>query len=149
MQTFLISENFYETAQVLDYKRLGKQRVEAKQIINTLTAIKNNDLYIIDKNGKRRKRGWVNHPAVLMWRGFEDTLMLYHNIMIQEWIKRGYNNTMPLLQGKVNIKLPQWLGDKKLHASHRSNLLRKDYNFYSKFGWREPANMEYIWPVSK
>ena len=149
MQTFLPYYDFYKVSQCLDYRRLNKQRVEAKQILNCLNAIKTNDLFIIDKNGKRRKRGWLNHPAVLMWKGFEDTLKLYHNIMIQEWIKRGYNNTMPLLQGKTKFQLPKWLGDKNLHASHRSNLLRKDYNFYSKFGWHEPSNMEYIWPVSE
>lgn len=149
MQTFLISDDFYETARTLDYRRCGKQRVEAKQILNTLMAIKNNDLYMIDKNGKRRKRGWTNHPAVLMWQGFEDALKLYHNIMIQEWIRRGYKNTMPLLKVSDKLKIPKWIFNKDLHASHRSNLLRKDYNFYSKFGWREPANMEYIWPVSK
>ena len=36
---------------------------------------------------------------------------------------------------------------KKIHASHRSNLLRKDPEFYGKYGWTEPDNLEYIWPV--
>jgi len=32
MQTFLPYADFKESAQCLDYRRLGKQRVEAKQI---------------------------------------------------------------------------------------------------------------------
>jgi hypothetical protein len=36
MQTFLPYEDFTLSAQVLDYRRLGKQRVEALQIYNVL-----------------------------------------------------------------------------------------------------------------
>lgn len=149
MQTFLTSSNFHKVAKTLDWQRLCKQRVEAKQILNVLAAIRRNDLYIIDKNGKRRKRGWLNHTAVLMWRGFDDALRRYHDIMIQEWIGRGFVNNMPLFEIPDDIKYPKWLFNKDLHASHRSNLLRKDYSYYSKFGWSEPPTMEYIWPVSK
>ena len=36
MQTFLPYSNFQKTAEVLDYRRLGKQRVEGMQIIKTI-----------------------------------------------------------------------------------------------------------------
>ena len=36
MQTFLPYESFEESAKVLDYRRLGKQRVEGMQIINAI-----------------------------------------------------------------------------------------------------------------
>ena len=39
MQTFLPYEDFTKTAQCLDYKRLGKQRVEAYQILRILKNI--------------------------------------------------------------------------------------------------------------
>lgn len=39
MQTFLPYENFNKTAQVLDRKRLGKQRVETLTIFRTLSGI--------------------------------------------------------------------------------------------------------------
>jgi hypothetical protein len=42
---------------------------------------------------------------------------------------------------------PNWIGDEKFHASHRSNLLRKDKEFYGKFGWAEPDDLPYFWPV--
>src|SRR3954467_10297198 len=54
MQTFLPVADFADSARLLDSPRLGKQRVEALQI---LRAIELPDY------------GWVNHPAVLMWGG--------------------------------------------------------------------------------
>ena len=51
MQTFLPYPNFKRTAKVLDYRRLGKQRVEGMQIIN---AIENPN-----------PQGWKNHPLLL------------------------------------------------------------------------------------
>ena len=59
MQTFLPYPDFQKTAQCLDNKRLGKQRVEARQIISTLEG---------------KSNGWRNHPAVKMWKGYEDCL---------------------------------------------------------------------------
>jgi hypothetical protein len=138
--------DFEKTAKVLDWKRLGKQRVEAKQILDTISALKQNNLYIITKTGKRRKRGWTTHPAVLMWVRYEDCLRMYHNIIICEWIDRGYNNNMKFESISRSIIRPYWLGDGRFHASHRSNLLRKNYEWYSQFGWTEPNNLEYIWP---
>ena len=133
MQTFLPYNNFQKSVECLDYKRLGKQRVEAMQILNILLSNK--------KTG-----GWVNHPAVKMWRGYENALALYMNTCIIEWIKRGYNNTMKIFvvfEGEV--KYPGWFGDLNFHASHRSNLLRKDHKYYSKFGWVEPTDLPYVW----
>ena len=37
MQTFLPTKNIRTTAKQLDYRRLGKQRVECKQILNALS----------------------------------------------------------------------------------------------------------------
>ena len=112
MQTFLPYANFNRSARALDYKRLGKQRVEALQIHNIVS-------------GKRTTGGWVNHPAVKMWKGYANALAVYHNTMIDEWVERGYNNNMPKLP-VGNVQVPTWLGDERLHSSHRSNLLRKD-----------------------
>ena len=36
MQTFLPDENYEESARILDWRRLGKQRVEGMQIINAI-----------------------------------------------------------------------------------------------------------------
>lgn len=53
MQTFLTSRNPSKTATELDYRRLGKQRVETIQIALILL-------------GLQEGKGWVNHPAIKM-----------------------------------------------------------------------------------
>jgi hypothetical protein len=139
MQTFLPYADFVLSAKVLDYRRLGKQRVEARQILNTLEG---------------KSSGWSTHPAVLMWQGFAPALGAYMDAMIFEWVARGYQNTMasywtngtPSLS---ELQLPPWFGDPALHASHRSNLLRKDATFYGRYGWTEPSDLPYVWPVRR
>tara|TARA_R100000995_G_C3475218_1_gene120550 strand:+ start:605 stop:1069 length:465 start_codon:yes stop_codon:yes gene_type:complete len=139
MQTFLPYKSFTKSAQALDWKRLGKQRVEAMQIFNALTGVPT-------KSGKAYT-GWLNHPAVVMWKGYEEALLLYKNKMIEEWILRGYNNTMEMIGVSDDVAMPHWLGNSRLHASHRSNLLRKDFEFYSQYDWGESDDMEYYWDV--
>lgn len=130
MQTFLPYSDFYQSAQVLDYRRLGKQRVEARQILKALQI----------------GGGWSHHSAVSMWRGHECALIQYGNIMIIEWVDRGYRNTMELLPFENPI-MPPWMGLEVFHASHRSNLLRKNSEWYGQFGWTEGTDLEYVWPV--
>jgi hypothetical protein len=136
MQTFLPYPDFNKVAKCLDYRRLGKQRVEAMQILNILT-------------GKSTKKGWRSHPAVLMWRGFEESLKLYHDIMIQEWIDRGYNNTMKQFNVPDRVDMPYWMGDREFHRSHKSNLLRKDPSYYREFWPNERDDLEYVWPSKR
>ena len=79
MQTFLPYPSFTKSAACLDSRRLGKQRVEAKQIYLALT-----------KPGY----GWQNHPAVKMWRGYEPALLSYGIIVCYEWVNRGFKDTL-------------------------------------------------------
>lgn len=141
MQTFLPYSSFVESARVLDYRRLGKQRVETKQLILALT---------------QPHYGWKNHPAAKMWRGYVPLLAEYGRVMCREWRDRGYNDSlMPFFEGFDDVRelpvwmreLPPWLGDEQFHASHRSNLLRKDMEFYSQWGWTDPIDLPYVWPV--
>jgi hypothetical protein len=141
MQTFLPYSDFANSVKCLDYKRLGKQRVEAMQTHNQIT---------------KGKGGYPYHPVNKMWEGYPDALALYHNLCIDEWVARGYKNTMSYIRFSeyhiqnvwtigYEIDMPHWLGNEQLHASHRSNLLRKDYDFYKKYGWQEPTDLPYIW----
>ena len=134
MQTFLPYSNFQNSVKVLDYRRLGKQRVETFQVLNIL----------LDRTDSK---GWRNHPVVTMWRGYEEALKSYQNATITEWILRGYNNNMKFEEVNPNkVILPPWFGSYNFHRSHRSNLLRKDFEYYSQF-FSEPVDLEYIWPV--
>ena len=136
MQTFLPYANFYKTAECLDWKRLGNQRNEADIILKTI---------------RGESDGWKHHPIVKMWAGYDAYLEWYRNVMIQEWIKRGYSNNMPIKGcwyiGDLNTDVPKpsWLGNEKLHSSHRAALLFKDFNWYSQFNWKEPPEINYVW----
>lgn len=173
MQTFLPYPNFAESAKVLDYRRLGKQRVECMQLLVALVSgpvqvfdpVLNR--WVSDKGyggpfGKvytmNRATPWYNHPACKMWKGYEQALTDYAFAMIDEWTDRGYKDTCyDKICDIVSIwsedwepdyaKLPPWLGDEAFHVAHRSNLLRKDPNHYGAFGWNEPDDLPYIWPV--
>ena len=66
--------------------------------------------------------------------------------MIEEWINRGYNNTMSLYEINTDkYEYPPWLGNEAFHSSHRANLLRKDYQYYSQFEWSENPENPYVW----
>jgi hypothetical protein len=138
MQTFLPYPDIIKTAKCLDYRRLGKQRVEAWQIYCAIT----------DPD-----YGWQNHPSVNMWRENKDFLLKYGIAICKEWIGRGYNDAMlNRFENVVKIsniaesKKPQWFGLSDFHASHRSNLLRKDFEYYKQFGWIESDDLQYVWP---
>lgn len=130
MQTFLPLPSIKQTVRILDYRRLGKQRVEASQILRAL---------------RGESKGWANHPAALMWKGHEAALEAYRDACIIEWVRRGYKSTMPL--SGITGPLPCWFGDHAFHAAHRSNLLRKDPVFYGQYGWTEPLDLPYVWPT--
>ncbi len=133
MQTFLPLKNIEKSIRILDSKRLGKQRVEAFQILNIVLK-------------RTHKTGWKNHPAVKMWRKNPNALKFCFNCCLKEWIKRDYKNNMKFEKIRGKIVFPSWVGNKKFHASHRSNLLRKNKKYYSKFRWKEDSNLPYFWP---
>ena len=133
MQTFLPYPNFWDSAACLDRQRLGKQRSEAYQLLNALYDSSN---------------GWRNHPATRMWRGHEDALRAYMKVMCLAWQERGYTNTMTIPDiDETAIVPPPWLGDDRLHSSHRAALLYKSPEHYSQFGWTETPQIKYYWPV--
>lgn len=147
MQTFLPYEDFTMTAQCLDDKRLGKQRVEAKQILLALGVD-------VGQHRGNPASSWRNHPATKMWRGYEAMLCSYASKICQEWIARGFNDSLLVqfvdcyfsVRGE-KVKKPEWLGRRDLHASHRSNLLRKDAEHYGQFDWSEKNDLPYVWPT--
>jgi hypothetical protein len=151
VQTFLPFPDFEETARALDTRRLGKQRVETLQIIRALT---------------RPGHGWRHHPAVRMWRGYEEALGAYGSAICHEWVRRGHADTClvkigdDLAAAGVTVparseqelraagKLPPWLGDEGVHLSHRSALVRKDPDFYRPQFGDVPPDLPYVWPES-
>src|SRR3954468_15623179 len=132
MQTFVPYADFEASARALDAKRLGKQRVEVIQIVRALTV---------------PGYAWSQHPAVLMWKGYEEALGRYGLTMCEVWTDRGFADTCastitadltavgvtPIRtydQLAADRALPDWLFDPGLQRSHRSALVRKDPAYY-------------------
>lgn len=158
MNTFLPYKDFYKCAKCLDDKRLYKQIVECKQIRETLR---------LKRQGEDVSKRWGNHPAVLMWEGNEAKLRAYQMTMLNEWCDRRWTanlSDMDLYWG-VGEKNPLWLGDERLHKSHRAKLYWKDPEHYEQFHddylevtdqiVDDPDNInyeiepEYYWPIRK
>ena len=155
MQTFVPYDDNTQNALSLDNKRLGKQRVEGWQILSALGYLQMGSLYTIGKNGKLRKRGWLNHPAVLMWEGHEWWLCLYCEAICKEWIARGYKDTMlsrfqkwRAYNPQANPLPPSWWGEDEFHQSHRSRLISKDSEHYAPQFPDTPLGLDYVWTSS-
>jgi hypothetical protein len=139
MQTFVpYGADFAANARVLDQQRLGKQRVEAWQIVLSLTT---------------PTYGWKNHPAVKMWDGHVEALAQYGIAMCREWIKRGFNDTMlerfyPMAP-TMDSSWPAWLSREDIMLSHRSNLVRKRPDIYGLVWPTVPDNLPYVWPTGE
>ena len=136
MNTFLPYSDFSKSAQCLDMKRLGKQRVETLQLLQVLNGI---------------TKSWINHPCTKMWRGFENALVYYGIAICDEWLERGYKDTcLEKISKFFNVDkpliFPKWLGDENFHISHQSNLIRKKEDHYKKYFPDVPNNLEYVWP---
>jgi hypothetical protein len=141
VNTFLPYPSFEKSAQALDRSRLGKQRVEAVQILRANLGL---------------SEGWKNHPAAVMWKGHEYALAIYGMTVCEEWIERGYvDNLLPEFSKVVDVLrdsvspfgpviIPWWVGNEDFHRSHRSNLKRKDSSYYT---WDEPDDLPYLWPT--
>jgi hypothetical protein len=149
VQTFLPYPDFERSARVLDAKRLGKQRVETIQVVRALT---------------RPTYGWANHPAVLMWKGYEEALGRYGLTCCEVWTEHGFGDTCAVTisadlrefgihtirtQGELAAgeALPPWLGQERVHLSHQSALVRKDPEHYRPLFPDVADDVPYAWPV--
>lgn len=164
VNTFITSMKLSDTFKDLDYRRLGKQRLEAKQIINVLEKIDSGE----DVSGI----GFASHTATKMWIGYTNALKAYYNLCLQEWIDRGYKNNMVKydvdetkftnreceFDGKITtftseeteFTYPPFASFKPFILSHRSALYKKDPKFYSKFLDEELEpyiEHGYLWPT--
>lgn len=149
MQTFLPYADFERSARALDIRRLGKQRVEALQVLRGLTV---------------PTYGWRHHPAVKMWAGHEEALGRYALTCCEVWSGLGFADTcaatlaadlaaagVPVVRSQAELAgagaLPSWLGDEAFHRSHQSSLVRKDPAHYRPLFPGVPDDLPYVWPT--
>ena len=159
MQTFLPEPSFSAVASILDDKRLYKQLLEARQILEILFTEPRKDGSIIP---------WSHHPAVLMWKGYEYHLWLYFKRIREECIERGIDvvkntNAIEKLVPRIldlSQDEPVWWSDEKLKdrviITHRARLFIKKPGHYVHYEqWVEPAKelvccpqrCNYYWPT--
>jgi hypothetical protein len=129
--TFLPYPSFAQSASCLDGQRLRNQAFECVQILKALWGLSS---------------AWANHPAVRMWRGYDQALNLYAIAVCDEIEARGWvptwRNAFIEYDGPYQLSFGE-----KVHSSHRANLLRKDPEHYSQFGWTEQPRKGYVWPA--
>lgn len=133
-----------EIARSLDPKRLGKQRVEAKQIL---------------------QGSFPHHPATKMWAGHHPALAAYGWAMCSEWIANGWKDSLQgwfrdqFGPGFKSVTWPWWFGHDAMVATHRSKLIRKLPQFYENhmangpyavefryYQYAQDYRLPYIWP---
>lgn len=145
MQTFVTSASVdgpvricMETARDLDSARLGKQRIECKQIYSALTT----------------GEGWIHHPATKMWEGCLDALVSYGYFMCLEWKDRGFVDEqaewfyerMPD-NGLHYGDWPWWFGHPEMVRTHRSKLIHKLPGRYRALYGRSSVTGELLMPA--
>jgi hypothetical protein len=141
MQTFVPEPDMEHSVRVLDRQRLGKQRVETLQIMKALAGL---------------SKGWTNHPATRMWRGYEHALLVYQAHTVAEWKRRGYKDTCwektldvydQHFRQHEGVSMPHWWRDNRVHDSHKSALVFKAPDWYSVIYPEVVGEYNYYWPV--
>lgn len=131
MQTFLPEKDYSSCALVLDDKRLVKQLLECRQILTALAG---------------ESKGWVNHPATKMWRGYEAELLNYSAAIRDEMIARGFKwkNNWSFIRdvfarnfNGAMVEIPSWKTNEeefdKIMTTHRANLYIKNPEQYKQY----------------
>ncbi len=139
VQTFLPHPDFKQSAACLDKRRCWKQVIEANTLRSVLAG---------------KVMGWRNHPVAKMWGEYANALDVYYNAFFYECLNERKIKIVKLSPAPLHLsaKYPAWLGDSRLHGSHRANLLRKNFSFYSQYNWEEANDESYLstryyWPT--
>lgn len=173
MNTFLPYESFSESVRCFDDRRLALQQTDATQLLYELCdhRIVHDDDHVAKgrpETSLEYHKRWHRHFAYRMWEGHFDALAAYALAVLTERHRRKAH----VLYAIANVKaldanplfkcsrfnwyqqtlakkglLPSWLGTARLHQTHRSYLLSKNPEHYSKLGWTDVPNLELYWPV--
>ena len=114
MQVFIVGSPL-ETAMALDQKRLRKQIIECKQILDAINGI-----------GK----GWFNHPVVKMYK--KHTLWLVYYTKCLLLYMYGYEGNAKVCSDLADLFTPSFLTD-ELCNQHKRRLFTKNPQHYAQF----------------
>jgi hypothetical protein len=127
--------------------------IRAGSVKKTTQIDKNN---ILQQGEDYISLGFVYHPAVLAWLCYKEALSYYINVHIDEWVNRGFTNTIAKYEvNPDNIVRPPWCYDMFFHNRHKSNLLNKEITRNEKpwYTLKEDfvaigTSLEYFWPYT-
>lgn len=145
MQTFVTSTNTDDrvasvlTFKMLDNARLGKQRVEVKQLL---------------------AGQFPNHPASRMWHEHEHALVAYGILCCKVWIKRGHADSLleefqtrrtMLIDDGFPLVWPWWFGHPAMVRTHQTKLYYKNSPRWVEHHQQSaprhrPMQLPYLWP---
>lgn len=142
MITYCPLPDFVESAAVMDRRRLRDQRLDTLQVARCLAGVPSS---------------WRRHPTVAMWRGFPRALLRYQEANVARFQQTGNSDkssgdlsvlrqTRDLLADFEDTGDPPWLGDKKFHRSHQSNLVRMMPDHYRRYFPDVKDNWKFVWP---
>lgn len=130
MQVFIIGTPF-ETAMALDTKRLHKQIVECRQILDALNGAK----------------AWSNHPCVLQYRGHEGWLKIYSECLELELLKTPNNDAaITAIQAVASVmakKLTPCFHTQEYFEQMKRRLYTKDKEHYKQ--WADLGESDCNW----
>ncbi len=117
MQIFMPFSDVVSSLKSLDNKRLGKQRVEARWIIDIIQGIKQGQ----------------NHPIIGMYRNYLPALIYYYNTCLEEFAARGYHNDklQPIPLNEDCIVFPWFWNDEIILDRQKAILVFKDPTYYT------------------
>lgn len=115
MQVFIIGSPL-ETAMAMDgdVRRYNKQIVECQQILDAL-------------NGKK---AWSNHPCTLQYRGYEEWLWMYKEVLYEYYLYAHNNNATEALKKDCFDLFAYWnnrIGGKKNNRNFIGIELDEEY----------------------
>jgi hypothetical protein len=124
--------SFGQTAGCLDDQTLSEQIAQARKILLTLLF--------------PPRTAEPNTRAINMWQNYEKHLCTHGiALCIQRQIRHEFEDDtmldwfrshLMILQDRPTVD-PPWLGDYRLHKSHRARLLAIDPDYYGQFGWSD------------
>lgn len=105
-----------------EYKILDDGSISYKNKIYPFKAlVLPNDIFL--------SMGFGSHPCVIMWMNHKDSLKLYINAHVEEFLSRGGKpGTQKLMfhLNDENIEHPVWTKDPVFHQNHKASLLTKE-----------------------